>query len=208
MLSDIGCSFCGGIGFVEGTPIRLASGSRVVETLSREDRIQVSPTAAMNPSAVQQREIWLDPFDCPAVVRPLLVPPGALGNQTEFLLQQDMRVIMHDSDLVDAIGTGFVSVRAADLEAFRKIRLADPPKRARLITVAFEAEQMVEVAGGAWVICPPLTRDIGAMIRNDTSVSVIDGQKVCHLTSSGSDAFLAMQEALPNAGAPQPLRLA
>lgn len=179
---------------MEGTSIRLENGWRQVETLSGEDRVRVGPASGLKPSSVLQKEIWLDPFDCPAVVRPLLVPRGALGNDVDFLVQQDMRVVMQDDAALDIFGTSVVSARAADLEAFRGIRLANPPKRARLTTIAFESEQMVEVAGGASVICPPLTHDIGTMIRRDTSVSLIGGQKVRHLTSAEADAFLAVLE--------------
>lgn len=192
-LSEIGCARCGAPGFVAGTKLRVRGGWRAVETLCAEDHLHLFPQGDAPAVALSQEAIWIDPFDCPAVVRPLQVPPGALGNDCAFLLQQDMRVLMHDPAARAAFGTAHVTVRGGDLIGFCGIAPGTPPIRAALVGISFAAEQLVMVAGGTWVLCPPQTRALDALTGPD-AVSVFSGHKVRHLTAEEADVFLAAQE--------------
>lgn len=148
-LTETGCSRCGATGFVEGTALRARGGWRQAETLDRHDQLHVFPRGRMRPAEMVSEQIWLDPVDCPLVVQPLDVPPQALGNREAFLLQQEMRVLMHDATFRPVLGTGYVTVRAGDLPGFRGIAHADPPQGARLVRPVFDSEHSFSSPGDA-----------------------------------------------------------
>jgi hypothetical protein len=145
-------------------------------------------------AGLSRERIWLDPFDCPMVVRPLAVPPQALGNRAAFLLQQDMRVLLHDPGLHPRLGTGHVTIRGGDLAGFRGIAPADPPKKAALIRPAFASAQFVQAAGGAWVLCLPDAPLPGLTAQEEGLPPVIGGRTIRHLDADEADAFLVAQE--------------
>ncbi|RXV63818.1 hypothetical protein C6W92_09095 [Roseovarius sp. A46] len=193
-LTETGCAHCGASGLVEGTALRVRGGWRKAEQIDRHDHLHIFPKGRKQPEEVTRENIWLDPVDCPAVVHPLAVPPHALGNREAFLLQQDMRVLMHDPGLRPHLGTGHVTIRGGDLIGFRGITPADPPKGAGLIRPIFAAEEYVLVAGGAWIQCPPSIRVLDPAAEDDGLRSVIGGRMIRHLDTEEADAFLAAQE--------------
>lgn len=129
-LSETGCARCGAQGLIEGNLLRITSGWRPIETLMPHDALCVFPSGTVRLDAIEAEDIWLDPVDCPDRVQPLGVPAGALGNTVFLLLQQDMRVLMHDPNLGAALGTADVTIRAGDLIGFRGIAPVPPPRRA------------------------------------------------------------------------------
>ncbi|WP_129590300.1 Hint domain-containing protein [Roseovarius nitratireducens] len=193
-LTETGCARCGAPGLIEGTALRVRGGWRRAEKIDRHDHLHVFPKGRMKPDELTRERIWLDPVDCPSVVRPLEVPPHTLGNREAFLLQQDMRVLMHDTELRQHLGTGHVTIRAGDLAGFRGIVLADPPRGAHLFRLVFRSEQFVLAAGGTWLLCPPLTQTASLLAGDDGLRSVIGGRMIRHLDAGEADAFLAAQE--------------
>jgi len=193
-LTETGCSRCGAAGLVDGTALRVRGGWRRIDRIESHDQLHVFPKGRMQPGELSRERIWLDPIDCPHVVRPLAVPPHALGNREGFLLQQEMRVLMHDPDLRPYLGTGYVTIRGGDLDGFRGIAPTDPPKGARLVRPVFAAEEFVLVAGGAWILCPPHTQTLGLATGDGGLRSVIGGRMIRHLDAGEADAFLTAQE--------------
>jgi len=193
-LTETGCARCGASGLVEGTTLRVRGGWRRAEQIDRHDHLHVFPKGRMKPDELNRDRIWLDPVDCPSVVRPLEVPPHALGNREAFLLQQDMRVLMRDPELRQHLGTGHVTIRAGDLAGFRGIALTDPPRGAHLFRPVFRSEQFVLAAGRAWLLCPPPTQTASLLTGDDGLQSVIGGRMIRHLDAEEADAFLAAQE--------------
>ncbi|MGR3461619.1 MAG: Hint domain-containing protein [Roseovarius sp.] len=203
-LTETGCARCGASGLVEGTALRVRGGWRRVEQIDRHDPLHVFPKGRMKPDELSRERIWLDPVDCPSVVRPLEVPPHALGNREAFLLQQNVRVLMHDPELRQHLGTGHVTIRAGDLAGFRGIALTDPPRGAHLFRPVFCSEQFVLAAGGAWLLCPPLTQTASLLVEDNGLRSVIGGRMIRHLDAEEADAFLAAQESRDHEAAPVP----
>lgn len=108
----------------------MREGWRPVESLDTLDDLRVFSGGHRRAAQIEREEIWLDPFDCPSVVRPLLVPQGALGNDMPLRLQQDMRVVFESVRADSVFGAAHVSLRAGELLGFRNIALEQiPPKK-------------------------------------------------------------------------------
>ncbi|MDZ4135332.1 MAG: Hint domain-containing protein [Paracoccaceae bacterium] len=195
-LSQTGCARCGELGILEGTTVRVREGWRRVDALNHSDRLRVFSGGHRQAAQIQSENIWLDPFDCPAVVRPLRVPQGAIGNGSSLLLQQDMRVIFGNEAVDGAFGGAHVSIRAGDLIGFRNIALErTPPKKTRLFRISFDGEEAIKVAGGIWLLCPQTHENLNHLIDGAWDACKIGRHPVRHLTADEADVFLALQEA-------------
>lgn len=189
--SQIGCGPCGAPGFVAGTRLRARDGWRAVETVERATQLCTIPAGTARPTGVRAERIWLDPVDCPHVVRPVHVPPGALGNTAPFLVQQDMRVVFHDPGAADILSADAVTIRAGDLIGFAGIAEAQPPRRKTLVRLTFSQPVVLEVAGGAQILCQPTLLDPGALIDQDPRILQTGGLTLRHLDAAQADAYLA-----------------
>ena len=189
--AQIGCAPCGAPGFVAGTRISTRHGWRAVETIERATRVCTIPTGTARPTGVAAERIWLDPVDCPHVVRPLQVPPGALGNTAPFLMQQDMRVVFHDPEAADILGADAVTIRAEDLISFAGIAETQPPRRKTLVRLAFSKPVVLGVAGGARILCQPAVLDLATLAGQDPRILEIGDLTLRHLDAAEADAYLA-----------------
>jgi hypothetical protein len=198
-LTETGCSRCGELGIIEGTAVSVRGGWRPIESLDASDHLRVFSGGHRQAAQIQCEEIWLDPFDCPAVVRPLLVPQGALGNDISLRLQQDMRVIFERETVEHVFETAHVSIRAGDLLGFRNIALEKvPPKKARIFRIFFDGVEAIEVAGGIWLLCSQTHETLNVLIDGTWDTCRIGGHPVRHLTADEAAVFLATQETPSN----------
>lgn len=188
-LSETGCSRCGALGIIDGTSVRLQDGWRPVGSLTSSDRFAIFSGGYGTSTRIESEAIWDDPFDCPSVVRPLVIPSGALGNDSPLRLQQDMRVIL--PGLARAGGV-HISIRAADLQGFRNITLeATPPQGARIYRISFLEDEGIEIAGGLWVLCPQPHIPLGMLIdRKKLDRGRIGARPLRHLTAQEVGVFL------------------
>lgn len=195
-LTETGCSRCGELGIIEGTAVSLRGGWRPVESLNVSDHLRVFSGGYRQIARLESEDIWLDPFDCPAVVRPLLVPQGALGNENSLRLQQDMRVIFPGKTVKGASETARVSLRAGDLLGFRNIALEKiPPKKVKIFRVFFDSVEAISVAGGIWLLCPQTHESLNVLVDGTWVAGRIGGYSVHHLNADQAGEFLAAQEA-------------
>lgn len=191
-VTETGCSRCGELGIIQGTTVRVRGAWRMVESLDSSDCLAVFSGRHRQAAQLESEQIWLDPFDCPAVVRPLLVPQGALGNDCCFRLQQDMRVIFESKTLTNVFESAHVSIRAADLLGFQKIALEKtPPKDSRIFKIFFDGVDAIAVAGGVWLLCPQTHTTMNDLVDGNWDRCKIGRQSVRHLTADEAATFLA-----------------
>lgn len=187
-LSDTGCSRCGALGVIDGTTVRLQDGWRPVGSLTSADRFAIFSGGYGTSTRIESEAIWDDPFDCPSAVRPLVIPPGALGNDGALWLQQDMRVIL--PGLTPEGGT-HVSIRAADLLGFRNIALEiDPPQGARIFRILFPQDEGIKIAGGLWVLCPQPHVPLSTLMEGRLDRGWIGGRPLHHLKPQEAADFM------------------
>lgn len=198
-VSETGCSRCGELGILEGTEVSVRGGWRRVETLDASDQLRVFSGGHRQATQILSEEIWLDPFDCPAVVRPLLVPKSVLGNDSTLRLQQDMRVIFESEMVEGTFEATHVSIRAGDLLGFRNIALERiPPQKARIFRILFDGVEAIEVARGVWLLCPQTHETLNVLIDGARDTCRIGGHPVRHLTADEAAVSLASQESPSN----------
>lgn len=85
---------------------------------------------------------------------PIFVPAGAIGNRVEFVVPE-LQVVMIESDRAEALfGDPFVLVRAGDLVGYNGICRTIPMKEMELVTIEFEADEVVFGSTGELFFCP------------------------------------------------------
>jgi len=182
---------CGTQGFEPGTQILTQIGWRHVETLEPGAQIYTYLHGLQPIRHVIREDIWLDPGHCPQSVLPLSVPKNALGNLDPFLLFPDNAAL-----LLLPPGDGDVEhialIQAADLNQFNGITSVQPLQTSRVHKIQFEREEIIGVANGALISCPP------EFVRMERFISqpepTVMPHDVWRLDHEQADAFLAAIE--------------
>lgn len=191
---DAGCSRCGGSGLVEGTHLTTHDGPWPLGALEQGARLPVFPGGERVLEAIAHERIWLDPIDCPSVVKPIEVPEGALGNARAVLLQADTRILFHDEAMIETLGNAWLTLRAGDLEGFRGIGQVEPPRQARLYRLQFEDVEFVTIEDAFQVLVVPSFITLDKAVGWSGLRRWFGSQEVAHLGPEQADAYLAVLE--------------
>lgn len=141
-------------GLVAGTRIATANEWRPVEALAPGDLI-LTFDRGVQPLRGIFRGLHCDPeAGCPARLRPLRVPAGALGNAEEMTLLSEQHVLV-ESDAADILfGDPFSLICAADLEGFRGIERSPHADALEVMQLQFETDEVVFAERGGLAFCP------------------------------------------------------
>ncbi|WP_372615395.1 Hint domain-containing protein [Aquicoccus sp.] len=191
---DAGCSRCGGSGLVEGAHLATQDGQWPLGALEEGARLPVFPGGERLLTAIGHERIWLDPVDCPSVVKPIAVPEGALGNAHAVLLQADTRILFHDEAMIEPLGVAWLTLRAGDMEGFRGIGQVEPPRQARLYRLQFEDAEFVTVEDAFQVLVVPVFITMDKAVGRSGLRRWFGSQEVVHLDQEQADAYLAFLE--------------
>ena len=134
-------------GLIEGTRVEAADGWRPVESLMRGDAVYTYDGGLKEIIAIHREEIR------PA--RVLNLPGGVLDNCAEMVLLPGQHVLLEAEAAEAAFGSPFALVPAAALAGFRGTGWANwKAKKAELVTLVFEEEELVWANTGTLLHCP------------------------------------------------------
>lgn len=141
-------------GLVAGTKVATNLGWRPVEAIAVGDRVLTFDSGPQPVVAVTRDYATLAPFDAP-----LRIPRGVLGNTDEMLVLPDQPVMI-ESDAADALmGDPFALVPARRLAVLPGVEPHDCMRRAEVVTLHFEQDEVIYVEQGALVLAPVMTSD-------------------------------------------------
>lgn len=194
--SSVGCTQCSVPGIIEGTAVRAASGWRSIEKFESTDQWEVLSGGHRRASNLGSRIVWRDTVSCPANVRPLIVPEGALGNDEHVWVQQETRLVFDSAPFTDLVDATHVSIKAADLVGIRGIEIADePPTAVRVYQVIFDDAEAVQIAGGLWQLCAAPCNSMDLLSDDSWDLSRIGRNTVRHLTADEAVMFFGALDA-------------
>ncbi|MEL7091283.1 MAG: Hint domain-containing protein [Pseudomonadota bacterium] len=138
-------------GLMAGTRVGTAMGWRTVEALQAGDLVLTFDNG-LQPLVEIRREIfWVTPE---TGLETVLIPAGAMGNAVDVELLPDQGVLIESEAACDAHGDPFAVVRAKVLEGFRGTHRIDAPRQMEIITLIFDAEEVIYAEAGVLVHCP------------------------------------------------------
>jgi hypothetical protein len=106
--------------------------------------------------SITRGQNWDAESICPALLWPLHVPAGALGNQYPMTLLAEQSVMI-ESDSGDMLfGDPFQLLSAADLDGVRGIERRMPRSEHLVIQLQFDNDEVVFANSGALIFCPSL----------------------------------------------------
>lgn len=136
-------------GLLAGTRIATTLGWRPVDCIAVGDTVLTFDHGVQTVVAVTRAVM---PDQLPAFARPILVPVGALGNETRLILLPDQSVMV-ESDAAEALfGDPFAILKARDLVGLRGIERVDAGPLPDVVTLHFAQHEVLHADGGALVV--------------------------------------------------------
>lgn len=140
-------------GILAGTRVASTRGWRAIEAISTNDRVLTFDAGLQPVTSVERVALWPGRGACPRALWPVEVPVGALGNRDLMYLAPDQSVLI-ESDTAEALlGDPFALIPARVLEGVRGMCRVPPPDGAEVVTLRFDAEQIVFANSGAMFHC-------------------------------------------------------
>lgn len=185
-------------GLVTGTLVATTRGWVPVEAIAAGARISTFDHGTQSVIAVTRTVTR---------IRPVLVPPGALGNDAALTLMPDHSVLVESDAAERLFGDPYAILKARHLAGWRKIHHAEVQPSSRLherelVTLHFAAPEVLRINGGVRVMADAplpadLSRDIFSSIRLPAPYASYSGRTARLLV-----AAMARDDARPGEGDP------
>lgn len=186
-------------GLLAGTTIATATGWRPVEAISAGDQVLTFDNGLQTVIAVSRAPM---PARLPAFARPVLVPAGALGNSADMILLPDQNVMVESDAAERLFADPFAILRARDLVGLRGIEAISGEALADVITLHFDAHEVIHAGGGALVLADAdvpgaMTLELLSSTRLPAPYSSYSGQAARMIVSAMLDEDARLGEGWP-----------
>ena len=158
-MMEISGAYDGGVtgvmsGITGGTRIATSSGWRDAAAIQAGDMVLTFDGGLQQIVRVTRQPLWTGEGPCPKRFWPLLVPAGAIDN-VKAMMVLPRQGVMLESDLAEAaLGDPFALIPAAALEGERGVERVYPNDPIEVVTLHFEADQVIFAEHGALLFCP------------------------------------------------------
>lgn len=151
-------------GILLGTRLATNFGWCCVEALQPGDRVLTFDHGMQTVAHVRRTVLFADAVCIPAHLRPVTVPAGALGNRAPMHLLPEQGVLVESDAADDIYGDPFAILPAVALTGYRGIHRNVTPAQIEVISISFDAPQVIFVEGGALLYCPQPRVDLAEML--------------------------------------------
>jgi hypothetical protein len=143
-----------GTGLVAGTRVETARGWTPVERVMTGEKVQTWD-GGLQPVTRIERTVFGADLGAAYPEGLLMVPGGALNNCDAFYLMPEQHVLLESAIADEVLGNPSVLVPAAALEGYRGIARVMPVDLVEVVTLFFDAEEVVYANTGALMHCAP-----------------------------------------------------
>ncbi|MEM8979102.1 MAG: Hint domain-containing protein [Pseudomonadota bacterium] len=143
-----------GSGIVAGTKVASNLGWRSVECIEPGDKVLTYDHGLQVVTGVTRSFLWIGEKDCPESAWPLLVPEGALGNQSDLWIVPEQHVLIESEIAERVYGDPFVVIPALSLEGHKGITRSCPKQVIEVLQLEFDRDEVVFANMGALFFCP------------------------------------------------------
>ena len=141
-------------GIVVGTRIATAQGWRDAGSIRAGDRVLTFDGGLQIVTRVTRQPLWSGAGPCPEAFWPLLIPTGTIENAAPLKVLPRQGVLL-ESDLAEqARGDPFALIPAVALEGRGGVERVFPNDPVEVVTLHFEADQVIFAEHGALLFCP------------------------------------------------------
>lgn len=141
-------------GLMAGTRVASNLGWRAIDALAVGDMVLTFDHGMQEITEIRRAHLWLDAPDSDAMLWPVVIPEGALGNREELVLLPDQGVMVESDAAQDMHGDPFAVITALSLVGLHGIYRRQPMHRIELIAVYFAHDEVIYAEGGALIHCP------------------------------------------------------
>ena len=152
-------------GLMVGTRIATTMGWRQVEAIAVGDAVLTFDNGMQLVTDISRFTAWVDAPWTPSHMWPVHIPAGALGNYVDMTVFADQGLMIESDAALDQHGDPFAVVPALALVGVRGITRQAPPQQIEIITLSFDAEQVIYAEGSVLMHCPLQKLSLNAMLE-------------------------------------------
>ena len=141
-------------GLIAGTRIATTMGWRQVEAIAVGDTVLTFDNGMQTVAEVNRTTAWVDAPWTAESMWPVHIPAGALGNYVEMTVPVEQGLMIECEAALDQHGDPYVIVPALSLAGLRGITRRAPSEQIEVVTLTFEAEQVIYAEGNLLAHCP------------------------------------------------------
>jgi hypothetical protein len=152
-------------GLMIGTRIATAMGWRQVDAIAVGDAVLTFDNGMQIVTGVNRSIVWVDAPWTPDHMWPVHIPAGALGNYVDMTVLSGQGLMVESDAALDQHGDPYAVIPALALVGVRGITRQAPRNQIEIITLSFDAEQVIYAEGNVLVHCPASKVSLDAMLN-------------------------------------------
>ena len=141
-------------GIVAVTRIATSLGWREAGAIQAGDMVLTFDGGLQRVVQVTRRKLWAGDGPVPERFWPLMVPAGAIENAVAMMILPRQGVMLESDLAEEALGDPFALIAAAALEGGRGVERVCPNDPVEVISLQFDADQVIFAEHGALLFCP------------------------------------------------------
>ncbi|MDB4185761.1 Hint domain-containing protein [bacterium] len=154
-------------GLTSGTRVATSMGWRQVNAIAVGDLVLTFDHGMQKVTEVSRSMAWVDAPWTAERMWPVHIPAGALGNYAEMTVLADQGLMIESEAALDQHGDPYAVVPALSLVGVRGITRRAPRDQIEVITLTFEAEQVIYAEGNLLAHCPASCVSLDTMLNRD-----------------------------------------
>ena len=141
-------------GLMAGTRVATSMGWRQVDAIAAGDMVLTFDNGMQRVSEVRRSTLWIDAVQVPTHMWQVHIPAGALGNYNAMTVLPEQGILIESDAAMDQYGDPFAVIPAAALDGVRGITRQAPRQAIEIITLFFDADQVIYAEGNLLTHCP------------------------------------------------------
>jgi hypothetical protein len=152
-------------GLIVGTRIATSMGWHQIDAIAVGDAVLTFDYGLQIVKNVSRSIAWIDAPWTAEHMWPVHIPAGALGNYVEMTVLADQGLMIESDAALDQHGDPYAVIPTLSLVGVRDITRQAPPQKMEIITLSFDAEQVIYAEGNVLVHCAASKMSLDTMLN-------------------------------------------
>jgi hypothetical protein len=156
-------------GVLAGTRVATSMGWRAIDAIAVGDMVLTFDNGMQKVTEISRSVAWTDAPWTAEQMWPVHIPAGVLGNYVEMTVLADQGLMIESDAALDQHGDPYAVVPALSLVGVRGITRQAPRQQMEVITLCFDADQVVYAEGNVLAHCPASKVSLNVMLNGEQS---------------------------------------